>query len=572
MAIVTPEPVISAGRPLQVGAWRVDPARNEIRRGDHAVRLEPKAIEVLAYLAKKPGEVVGREELLSALWPGVVVGDDALTQAVIKLRKALGDDAHSPAYIETISKRGYRLIAPVQDPVAEAGVRAASTPIASRTGRRRRGVALVAAMACLVALTAFGVFRLSGTSRLPWPIGAGAPHGVSNAMPVVAILPLRNLGEDPKRRYFSDGITEDVIAALGRFSGVRVMSMNAVEAFRDTVPSLRAVRQQLDARYIVKGTVRESGRTLRVSVEMSDAQTGELLWSERYEGQGADLFVIQDRIVNSIVGALHVRLNQLEQARVFHKPTESLEAYDLVLRARALLGQFDRRANREARGLLTRAAELAPDYAEVWIIQGEAEIQRGLYGWVEDALEPLKTAENLARRALASPDARAHSRAHYLLSRVLSNVGKPVEALAHAELSVEGNPSDASALYWRGVSLLYVGRLEDAIATMESARRLDPNLNQGDGFNLALGYFIGGRPRDALGLTDVLLTRFPNDIALHIIRTAALSQMQEMEAARQSAAEVRRLNPYFDVKFVGSRFVKAEDRSRIQDALRRAGL
>ena len=103
-----------ASRILRVGDWIVDPELNEVRRNGDSTRLEPKALEVLAYLARRPGAVVGREDLLSAVWPGVVVGDDALTQAIIKLRKALGDDAHRPKYIETISKRGYRLIAPVE--------------------------------------------------------------------------------------------------------------------------------------------------------------------------------------------------------------------------------------------------------------------------------------------------------------------------------------------------------------------------------------------------------------------------------------------------------------------------
>lgn len=528
-------------------------------------------VEVLGYLARRAGEVVSREELLSTVWPGVVVGDDALTQAIIKLRKALGDDAHNPTYIETISKRGYRLIAPVQGVAATSPGPGSGAPARARARGRNRAL-LAAAVAALLVVAGLAYLRFAESSRLPWPIGADAPRGVAAAMPIVAVLPLRNLSDDPRRGYFSDGVTEDIIASLGRFSGVRVMSMNAVQGLKDTSPSLEEIRRHLDAQYVVKGTVREAGGRLRVAVELSDAQKGELLWSDRYEGQGTELFDIQDRIVKSIVGALHVKLTQIEQARVFDKPTGSLEAHDLVLRARALIGQLDRRANREARALLARASELAPGYAEVSIIQGEAEIQRGLYGWVEDAMVPMTAAEKLARRALSSPDTRVHPRAHYLISRVYSNVGRSVEALAHAERAVEGNPSDSTALYWHGVTLLYVGRIPDAVAVMEAARRLDPQLNEGNGFNLAMGYFMAERHRDALGLADVLVTRFPRDIALRIIRTAALSQLGETEAARLSAQEVLRLNPYFDVKFVGSRFVKAEDQAKLQDSLRRAGL
>src|SRR5438105_4437083 len=119
MADTSSDAMNTAGPALRVGDWIVDPAKNEIRRNGESVRLEPKAIEVLVHLAGRPGDVIRREALLSAIWPGVIVGDDVLTQAIIKLRKALGDDAHRPRYIETISKRGYRLIAAVNRDVSE---------------------------------------------------------------------------------------------------------------------------------------------------------------------------------------------------------------------------------------------------------------------------------------------------------------------------------------------------------------------------------------------------------------------------------------------------------------------
>jgi tetratricopeptide (TPR) repeat protein len=181
-------------------------------------------------------------------------------------------------------------------------------------------------------------------------------------------------------------------------------------------------------------------------------------------------------------------------------------------------------------------------------------------------------AEEHANRVLASTDASGRARAHYLLSRVYSNIGRSADALAQAERAVAANPSDSVALYWHGVSLLYVGKVDEALATMEAARRLDPLLNEGNGFNLTMGYFTAGRYRESLALADTLVVRFPRDVALHTIRAANLSQLGDAEKAREAADQVRRLNPYFSVEFVGSRFVNPEHRVKLQEALREAGL
>src|SRR5438105_6237884 len=235
---------------LKIGAWEVDRGNNELRRGGETVRLEPKVIEVLTCLAARPGQAVSREELLSTVWPDVVVGDDALTQAIIKLRKALGDDAHDPKYIETISKRGYRLIARVEDAKH-------STPDARISVRKRRALGAVAAATAALALVALiAIPQISKTIRMPWPIGADTRGGAMASFPIVAVLPLANLSGDPRREYFTDGVTEDLIDALGRFSGVRVLSRSAVQRFKGQSPSPKALRTEFSAGYVVQGSLR----------------------------------------------------------------------------------------------------------------------------------------------------------------------------------------------------------------------------------------------------------------------------------------------------------------------------
>ena len=177
----------------------------------------------------------------------------------------------------------------------------------------------------------------------------------------IAVLPFVNQSGDSKRDYFSEGVTEDIIHALGRFSGVMVSSRNAVQVYKGRTAAPAEISKELGVRYIAQGSVREAGGMLRVAVELSDAEKGAQLWSERYDGSGDQVFEIQDRIVRNIVGTLAVKLTRIEEQRVFSKPTDNLEAYDLVLRARSMIEQHDRAANREARSLLARAQKLAPE-------------------------------------------------------------------------------------------------------------------------------------------------------------------------------------------------------------------
>lgn len=548
---------------LQVGDWEVDPALNELRRGGETVRLEPKAVEVLRYLAERPGEVVGRESLLSAIWAGVVVGDDALTQAIIKLRRALGDDAHSPRYIETISKRGYRLIAAVGPP---RGSPPAAPPGHSVPSRHRKKLAIAAAAILSVVAVAGLVAGLSGR----WPIAPDSRASLTaSSPPTIAVLPLSNLSGDAKRDYFSDGLTEDIINALGRFSALRVLSRNAVEPFRARAAPPREIGRVLGARYVLQGSVREGEGRIRVAVELSDAGRGTVLWSDRHEGEGRDVFAIQDRIVTQIVGTLAVKVTQLERDRASKMPVQNLEAHDLVLRARALIHQVARDTNRHARELLARAVALEPEYAEAYVALAHAEYLRGDQGWVEDVDASLQRAEGYARRALTLPDSGAHARAHAQLAKVLAHRWKLDEALAEADRAVALNPSDAIALYSRGAMLVWLGRAEEGTAVLEASHRFDPSL---DNAMLPMGYYLQGRYRDAVSAADARIARHPDVIFVRAIRVAALGQLGETEEAGRAVAELRRRAPFARVENFGLNLRKPEDVARLHEGLRKGGL
>ena len=559
------------GLELRVGEWRVDAARNELSRGGGSVKLEPKVIEVLIHLARRAGQVVGREELLSTVWPGVVVGDDALTQAIIKLRKAFGDDAHRPRFIETISKRGYRLIAPVTR-----GGKRTDAANAAPAADRRRMLWLVASVAA-VAIALGGLVIGTDLGRrigLPWPLGAGDKAGLTVAsIPTIAVLPFANLSGDSKRDYFSDGLTEDIINALGRYSGLRVISRNSIETYKTRSPTSPGLRNELGVRYIVKGSVREADGKMRVSVEMSEAEKGVVLWADRYEGEGREVFEMQDRIVRSIVGALAVRVSRLELERSASKAPKDLEAYDLTLQARSLLARSDRVANRQARALLARALEKTPDYAEAHVTMASAHSQRAVMGWVEDPAAEFQLAEQSARRALAIDDPGAHARSHALLSTVYVTRGQFDMALSEASRALELNPSDAQALDMRGVTFLWLGRFDEAAAAMELALRFNPaGRGPNADFPRILSYYMLGRQAEALAAAEAASARFPDISFIHAIRAVVLAEAGRAEEAARAAAEVRRLDPFFRAEQFGTRFVQPQNYARLQEGLRKAGL
>jgi len=580
-----------------VGAWRVHAATGELRRGGdrpETQRVEPKVAEVLVYLARRAGQVVSRDELLTAVWPGVVVGDDALTQAVIKLRKALGDDARRPQYIETLAKRGYRLIAQVATADAAATVTAASppdqatpapralapvaaspqapTPAAPAPARPWRRVALAGGGAAVAIAIATGL-ALGLHRHWPWPIGStDSPRTAAEALPVIAVLPLVNASGDPAREFFSDGVTDEIIHALGRYSGLRVISRNSVQQFKQRAASARVVSQELGARYVVTGSVREVEGQVRVAVELSDAQTARVLWSEHFDRRGGEVFAIQDSIVQNIVGALAIKVTKLESDRAATRPPRQREAYDLVLLARAQLARADRAANRQGRALVAQARELAPDDAMAHVVESELEEQRADMGWVEDPAQSLMLAERAVRRALTFDDPGANARAHAQLSRIHTFRGEHAQALAESERARALNPNDTVIAEIRAHALLWTGRTQEAVALLEGALRLDPAGRRSPVRQvIVVAYFAAERYPEALAACERALAEHPELPMLHTMRAALMAQAGRLDEARQSLAEVRRLQPNFPLGEFGNRFADAAVRERFQAALRKAG-
>ena len=503
---------------LTIGGWCADPATNELRRDGARVRIEPKAMDVLVMLAERAGRVVSREQLFSCVWPGVVVGDEALSQSIAKLRRALGDDAQAPAYIETIARRGYRLKAPVRHETAQPRQAAAA------------GKPLAPWLATAAIAIAGAAAALSWHLERDRAAASPASHArVDDAKPSLTVLPFESVGAGPGESYLARGIGDELMTHLGTVSGLRVIAPGGEPA----------------GRYTVAGSVqREAGR-LRIYARLVDTRSGEQLWSERYDRGPGDLLEVEDEIAGRIAQALPARLTDVERRRVAKRYTASLEAYDDFLRAQSLFLARGATENLDARALYRKAIEIDPAFARAYAgLAMTYALDPRLRGAASEA--DLRRAQVLAETAMQiDPDI---AEVHWALGFVHAQRREHVEAIAALERAVALNPSYADAYALMGGIRTYMGQPSASIPLLREALRLNPA--GGHLYYLLLGraYFFEGDLEQAFVHLRAAAQRNPADLETHVYLAAAAAAAGDRAAAEWQAQEVRMRDPRFTAR------------------------
>jgi tetratricopeptide (TPR) repeat protein len=306
-----------------------------------------------------------------------------------------------------------------------------------------------------------------------------------------------------------------------------------------------------------------------VTAQLVDAD-GRVLWSARFDEPLADLFALQDKITTQIAGALAIRVTEVEQRRVLAKPTQNLEAYDYVLRARPALQRPARAEIVNARALLQRAIALDPNYAAAYAGLAETYFTATSMGWSESPTETLSRAEEAANKALSLDESDV--RARVILGRIHLFYHRYAPAQAEIDRAIAINPSDAHGLAGRGNFRMWLGQTDAAIEDLELARRIDPELNAMDRFALSLAYYLKGRYDAAIEEAKVNLRRTEGASFSRVLLAAAYAQHGEAEEAARVVAAIRRLDPTFDPQEFGSKFLQPADLDRLRDGLRKAGL
>ncbi|WP_119302521.1 winged helix-turn-helix domain-containing tetratricopeptide repeat protein [Dongia deserti] len=518
---------------IQFGDCEIDVAGFALYRNGQPSPIEPQVLELLLYLVRHPDRLITRDDLIKHVWHGRIVSDTTVTSRVKSARKAIGDDGSQQKFIRTVHGRGVRFIAPV------------------RTRACRTGADIIA----------------TGGA----PSGNAAPRAAARpSWPAIAVLPFANLGNDADQDHFADGVTEDIITDLSRFRELRVVARDSCFRFRTPGADLQAIGRDLSADYVVTGSIRRRGAKLRLTAQLTQTDSGEQLWAERFDRNAEDLFALSDELVRTIAGTLVGRVRSTGSALARRKAPANLAAYECVLRgqaAQALIGEPAQET--AARQFFEQALALDPDYPRAHA--GLAVVL--LCEWFrtpDDAQALLDRALEHAEKAVAMDPEDYECRE--TLGWILLHCKSYELSELHYRRAIELNPNSPAELAAMGSACSFLGRPDEGIQWFELARRVDPYFDATWYWNL-LGatYFNARRYDDAV----VALDRVTNPPAWVKAYSAASHAMAgRIDAARDITAALAKDAPSFCARAIVRKepYRNPADLAHLAEGLSKAGL
>jgi adenylate cyclase len=393
--------------------------------------------------------------------------------------------------------------------------------------------------------------------------------------PSIAVLPFQNMSGDPEQEYFADGMVEEIITALSRFSWLLVMARNSSFTYKGRAVDVRRVAQELGVRYVLEGSVRCAGQRIRITGQLIDAMTGAHIWADRFDGDGEDIFDLQDKITECVVGAIEPSLRKAEIERARRKRPDSLAAYDLFLRALTPLNKLRPEANAEALQLLEQAVAIDPGYAPALAYSAFGHEQRLLHGWSTAPETDAAAAVGLARRALAIDSGEAAAIA--MAGFVLTLVGHDYDGGRQAtERALALNPNSPTVCWMAGWVILLAGDPQDAVPIFERSLRLSPSDPQADFLlnGLGMSHLVMGRPKEAFECASRSIAMKPDvDVAYYVL-VPACGYLKRTEDAARAIAKLQSLAPGITVASIRERIPMRNEAhmTALLDGLRKAGL
>jgi adenylate cyclase len=391
--------------------------------------------------------------------------------------------------------------------------------------------------------------------------------------PSIAVLPFVNMSGDPEQEYFSDGITEEIITGLSKVPRLFVIARNSTFTYKGKPIKVQQVGRELGVKYVLEGSVRKAEDKVRITAQLVDAQTGHHLWADRYDRKFKEIFALQDEITLRILIAMQVKLTEGEQANLYGKGTDNLEAYLKLLQGRQYIDSLNRENIALAQQVLGEAIALDPGYAEPYTYLAVAHFLDTALGFSKSPLNSMANAIDLAQKAIALDDSEANP--HSILGLLLAWKGEYEKGVSEAERAIELNPNSADARARFAMTLNFAEtRREEAIVSFQQALRLNPIPPVYYLVHMGLAYAMAERYEEALAVSEKAVLRQPNNVMARIFLAAIYGLAGRAEEAHLEAAEVIRISPNFSLEYASNTWpIRSQvAKDRFLEALRKAGL
>jgi TolB-like protein len=490
--------------------------------------------DLLVYLVENRDRVVSKDDLLASIWGGRIVSDSTLTSRINAARKAVGDNGNEQKLIRTIARKGFRFVGDVLGPTGGESPRAEPADEGHEPLR----------------------------PALPLP-----------DRPAIAVLPFTNMTDDPAQDYFSDGISEDIITALSKLRWFFVIARNSSFIYKGKAVHLKQIADELGVGYVVEGSVRKVGERVRITAQLNDVATGSHIWAERYDRELADVFAVQDEITEAIVAAIEPQLYAAENFHARRKPPDSMDAWDLVMRALSHYWRVTRQDNVVAQALLEKATAIDPHYGQALGVLATSHTFSAHMGW-EDMAAVAPIAERAAAAAILADSEDPW--AHCALACVYLFARRFDDSLAEFELALRLNPNFSLAQGYYGLALAYCGRWQEAVSAAQRALLLSPRDPLSAVYCGIASYaqFVGRNYDEAMRLAREGIRQRADFVGAHRVLTAAAGMAGQIDVAKAALLELRRAQPNISLNWIAKEMPIQHDAEREQylEGFRRAGL
>lgn len=536
---------------LRIGDWIYHPDLLKLEQGSDSVKLEPRVGQLLLFLARHAARPMSREELLAAVWPRRVVGDEALSSAINKLRKAFGDDRQNPTYLETIPTIGYRLIAPVEAMTTKSeqniGAETRTDNSFAKMLRRPWATSFTVIGVLLATLLAIVLLR-PGEKAEPTESVVGELTGLPLKKPTLLILPFANLSTDSTQDYLADGIVEDVITDLSRIDAVRVLARSTSFTYKGKPTDPQLLARELGISHLIEGSMRKSGENLRITARLVDTVTGQNLWSQRYDRTVAEIFEMQEDVARNIVNALSLSLTGEQLTRVTAPPANSFEVYDLYLKGRQALSQRTAEANMRAQDYYRHAILLDPKFSRAYGGIAVALTRYANKGWSDTPKVERDLALHYAQKAVElDPDSPY---AYWALGFTHLYRHENAQAADAVRKALRVAPSYADGLSLLAQIYNYSGQSEQALELINEAMLINPLYSWDYLFNLGWAHYTQGEYEKAVKYQRLALERNQYATYARLVLAASYTALNLPGEAAWQVEEVLSYHTNMSIRFL----------------------